>query len=288
MKQSLFILSCVFAIFLLSSFSLRSHRTLHSKIFTPAVFTEGIEGPAVDSSGNLYVVNFHHEGSIGIIKNGDSIPQLFVDLPKGSIGNGICFDAQNNMYVADYTQHNILKIDVHTKKISVLAHNEKMNQPNDVAIMKNGLLFASDPSWEKSSGNLWRINKDGSTTLLEENMGTTNGIEVSPDQRTLYVNESMQRKIWKYDLDDNGNISNKQEVLSFQEDGLDGICCDSKGNLYISRYDAGIILIISPKGRQKVVAVLHGDKPTNVALSRDEKKLFVTMQDKKWIEVIEL
>ena len=37
-------------------------------------------------------------------------------------------------------------------------------------------------------------------------MGTTNGIEVSPDEKKLYVNESVQHKVWAYDLSDNGEI----------------------------------------------------------------------------------
>ena len=36
------------------------------------------------------------------------------------------------MYVADYTGHNILKVDMKSKKISVFAHEPKMNQPNDI------------------------------------------------------------------------------------------------------------------------------------------------------------
>ncbi len=38
-------------------------------------------------------------------------------------------------------------------------------------------------------------------------MGTANGIEVSPDEKKLYVNESVQRKVWAYDLSENGAIT---------------------------------------------------------------------------------
>ena len=46
---------------------------VNSKVLTGAVFTEGIEGPCVDKNGDLYLVNFHHEGSIGIIKSTSTI-----------------------------------------------------------------------------------------------------------------------------------------------------------------------------------------------------------------------
>ena len=114
------------------------------------------------------------------------------------------------------------------------------------------------------------------------------GIEVSADNKSLYVNESVQRNIWKFDIDSLGNISNKTLFISFSDGGMDGMRCDSKGNLYVARYDKGCVLKISAEGKILYAYNLHGQKPTNIAFSKDEKKLFVTMQDKKWVEVIRL
>ena len=85
------------------------------------------------------------------------------------------------------------------------------------------------------TGRIWRIDTDGKMYLLEDNMGTTNGIEVSPDEKTLYVNESVQRKVWAYDLSDSGTISNKRLLIEFPDFGMDGMRCDVDGNLYISK-----------------------------------------------------
>ena len=60
-----------------------------------------------------------------------------------------------------------------------------MNQPNDLAITKDGVLYSSDPNWQASTGQLWRIDKDGKATRIAEGMGTTNGIEVSPDGKFI-------------------------------------------------------------------------------------------------------
>lgn len=173
------------------------------------LFTTGIEGPAVDKEGNLFVVNFQKEGTIGIIKPGHA-PELFVTLPDGSTGNGIRFNQSGDMLVADFTGHNILKINPVNKAISVFSYEKTMNQPNDIAIMSSGIIFATDPDWKDSTGNLWRIDADGKVTLLEKNMGTTNGVEVSPDQKHLYVNESVQRIVWVYTLNSRGEISAKK------------------------------------------------------------------------------
>lgn len=249
------------------------------------VFTQGIEGPAVDAQGNLYAVSFGKDGTIGIIDKKDNA-QLFVTLPEGSTGNGIRFDRKGFMYVADYSGHKVLKIDPNTKAISVHAHSDKMNQPNDIAIAKSGVIYASDPNWKESTGNLWKVATDGTVTLLEANMGTTNGVEVSTDEKHLYVNESVQRNVWKYDIDKKtGAVKNKRLLIQFPDHGLDGMRCDVDGNLYIARYAAGEVTVVSPHGTVIERIKLKGQKPTNVAFGgADGKTVYVTLQERGAIE----
>ena len=172
---------------------------------------------------------------------------LFATLPDGSTGNGIRFGADGTMYVADYTGHNVLVIDMDTRQAEVFAHLGGAFQPNDIALAPDGALYASDPDWANNSGQLWRIGADGQVRRLEADMGTTNGIEVSPDGRRLYVNESAQRNVWVYDIDAAGDLSNKRLLIAFADHGLDGMRSDVDGNLYIARYGAGLVAVVSPK-----------------------------------------
>lgn len=247
------------------------------------IFTKGIEGPAVDSRGNLYVVNFEKQGTIGVVDaNGNA--SLFSTLENGSIGNGIRFDKNDNMYIADYVNHNILKIKSGTKQAVVFVHDSTANQPNDIAISPKGILYASDPNWKNNTGNLWKIDDKG-FNLLESEMGTTNGIEVSPDGNNLYVNESIQRKIWIYNIDKKGDIFNKQLFYSFDDFGLDGMRCDIKGNLYVCRYGGGKVVVINPKGEIIKEILLKGKNPTNITFGGENKKqCFVTISDRGCIE----
>src|SRR5215217_3174314 len=106
-----------------------------SKRITPqGEYTAGIEGPAVDASGNLYVVNFQHSGNIGRLAAGASQSQLFTSLPAGSIGNGIRFDRQGRMYVADYRKHTVWVIASGETTPRVSFHSDRFNQPHDLAI----------------------------------------------------------------------------------------------------------------------------------------------------------
>src|SRR5438876_6490109 len=96
-------------------------------------FTPGIEGPACDKAGNVYAVNFARQQTIGKVTP-DGKGEVWLELPGKSTGNGIVFDKKGFMYIADYVAHNVLKVDPQTRKITVFAHNEKMNQPNDLAM----------------------------------------------------------------------------------------------------------------------------------------------------------
>ena len=197
------------------------------------LFTNNIEGPAFDKNGDLYVVNFQKDGTIGLVKPDGSV-ELFITLPEGSTANAIQFDSKGNMYLADFTGHNVLKVDMKTKKVEVYVHNDSFNQPNDICINRKDQLFASDPNWKDGTGKLWRIDKGGKAVLLTDQMGTTNGIALSPDEKTLYVNESKQRKIWSFAVDKKGNLSNKTLFAEFQDFGFDGMKCDNQGNLYVT------------------------------------------------------
>jgi gluconolactonase len=253
-------------------------------VIPPKTFTAGVEGPAVDADGILYAVNFANEGTIGML-DAQEQPSLFVTLPEGSVGNGIRFNKAGDMFVADYPRHNILKVDMKTHAISVFAHESKMNQPNDIAIDDQDRLYASDPNWKESTGNLWRIDTDGKVTLLEDSMGTSNGVEVSPDNKTLYVNESVQRNVWAYDLAADGSISNKRSLITFPDFGMDGMRCDASGNLYIARHGKGTVAVVTPQGKLLYEVTLNGKNPSNLTFGGvDGKTVYVTIQDQGNIE----
>lgn len=257
----------------------------HAQDFTAEnLFTGNIEGPNVDKKGNLYVVNFQKDGTIGIVSKKGKV-KLFVTLPEGSTANSIMFDTNENLLLADFTGHNVLKVDKKTKAVSIYCHNDKFNQPNDLCINRKGLLFASDPNWKEGTGKIWRIDTNGQAVLLADGMGTTNGIELSPDEKILYVNESVQRKIWAFDVDDKGNISNKRLLIEFPDFGFDGMKCDLEGNLYVARYGKGTIALVEPDGELFREVELKGKNVSNITFGgKDGRTCYVTLQDRKCVE----
>jgi gluconolactonase len=275
----------LFAIFFILSSCIKESGLYNAKdLVYVGEFTRGLEGPAVDLNGNLYFVNPMKNGTIGVVDSENKF-SLFIDsLPNGSVANGIRFDSNGLMYLADYAKHNILSINIKTKEINVVAHDSLINQPNDITISKNNILFASDPNWKNSTGNLLKI-EGSKISVLEKDMGTTNGVEISPKENKLYVNESVQRNIWVYDLDSNMNISNKKLFYNFDDFGLDGMRCDIKGNIYVTRHGKGTVVVLNPDGKIIKEIQLKGKKPSNIAFGGpDGRTAFVTLQDRGYIE----
>ena len=244
-----------------------------------AGFTAGIEGPACDEAGNLYAVAYQQPENIARISP-DGKAEVFVTLPNKSCGNGIVFDRAGRMYVADYVNHNVLSIDPETREVTVFVHEPKMHQPNDLAIADDGTLYASDPDWENNRGQIWKITPAGEITLFAADLGTTNGIEVSTDGKTLYVNESVQRNIWAFDL--TAAAPQKKLVKRFEDHGLDGMRCDVDGNLYVARFGKGTVAKLSPTGELLDEIDVLGSKPSNVCLGGpDGRTAYVTEMEKQ-------
>lgn len=242
----------------------------------PKEFTEGIEGPQCDRDGYVYAVNFERQQTIGKVSPAGK-GEIFLTLPNQSTGNGIVFDRQGRMYIADYVEHNVLRVDMMSKKIDVFAHQDEMNQPNDLAIAPNGTLYASDPNWKESTGQLWKVDLSGKIVRVASNMGTTNGIEVSPDGKTLYVNESVQRNVWSFPIQLDGTLGEKRLLKRFPDHGFDGMRADVDGNLYITRYGKGTVAVLTPEGKELREIDVLGLKPSNICFGGvDGRTAYVT------------
>lgn len=242
----------------------------------PAEFTPGIEGPACDAAGNIYAVNFARQSSIGKISP-DGKGEVFIELSNGSVGNGIRFARDGRMFIADYVNHNVLVVQPGQRTPTVFAHEAAMNQPNDLAITASGTLYASDPAWDKGTGQLWRIDSTGKVTKVAADMGTTNGIDLSPDGKTLYVNESVQQNVWAFTVRPDGSLTDKRLIRKFPDHGFDGMRIDVDGNLYITRYGKGTVVKMAPDGTILQEVDVLGKQPSNLCFGgADGRTVYVT------------
>jgi sugar lactone lactonase YvrE len=253
-------------------------------------YTFGIEGPAVDSAGNLYVVNFQKPGTIGKLKPRAAASEFFAALPEGSIGNSIRFALDGRMFIADYKKHNIFVIEPGSTIPMEYFHSEEFNQPNDMTIASDGTIYASDPHWKRRDGQVWRISRSADGKVSGEKMAsprpmsTTNGIDLSPDEKTLFVGESNSREIWAYRID-GSNLVSPRLVKKFSDHDIDGIRTDIDGRLYVARMLKGTIVVLADNGRIEREISLTASEPSNLAFGGgDGRTIYVTQRKGGYIE----
>ncbi len=264
---------------------------ISSEVWLPAgTFHAEVEGPTMDHDGNFYAVNLanstQHQtsgglGSIGQVDSTGQVRQL-LQLPAGSIGNGLHWSADGALWIADYKQHKIWRFQ--HQQLNEVWFVPTMHQPNDLVMMQNGIIFATDPAWRKGTGQLWRLSQAKGAELISAAMGTTNGIALSPDERWLYVNESAQRRVWRFPLTAEGQVGSAQLIHQFTDFGLDGMETSADGDLWIARHGKGTVVRLSPQGQLRAEYCLHGKHPSNVVFSLDGQWLYITMQREGSIE----
>ncbi len=279
-----------------------------SKQLTPnGEYTGQIEGPAVDAAGDLYVCNLKIDddpqtgGAIGKVKAGATTSTLFATLPVGaqlrkSKGSGIRFDRAGRMYVADFNNHNVFVFEPGQSTPALHFHGS-FDQPNDLAIAADGTLYASDPKRADKSGRIWRIKRgpDGNVhgdVMTGRAMGMTNGLDLSPDGKTLYVSESNTRQVWSYRIDGAKLVDERKLVDEHKFDApppkfdLDGLRTDVDGLIYVTQNGAGKISVFTPQGqkaREPIKTV--GKNPSNLTFGGpDGRTVFVTQVERGFIE----
>ncbi|WP_316158377.1 MULTISPECIES: SMP-30/gluconolactonase/LRE family protein [unclassified Bradyrhizobium] len=271
--------------------ALAAPKLFESTQLTPSgEYTFGIEGPAVDRDGNLFVVNISKPGTIGRLAPEATASEKFTELPDGSIGNAIRIDAAGVMFVADYKKHNIFAIAPGTTEPRLVFHADDMSQPNDVTLSRDGTIYASDPNWKARSGRVWRIAKgadgvmQGAAMIAPRAMGTANGIDLSPDGRTLYVGESNSGEIWSYAIDGDA-LTRPKLIKTFEPNTIDGLRTDASGRLLVARILKGSIAMLAPDGRMIREIALKAKEPTNLAFGgSDGKTVYVTQRQGGFIE----
>ena len=175
--------------------------------------------------------------------------------------------------------------------IAGLFNGRSFNAPNDIALDERGRIYFTDPRYfgheplEQPVMGVYRIDPDGSISLIISDAGMPNGILVSPDQKKLYVAsinlriEDPLQALLAYDLLEDGTVASRKVVVDFAPDyGPDGMTIDVEGNLYLARpAKTPGIYVYSPDG-QELGLIPTPIPPANVTFGRGKTgtTLFIT------------
>ena len=232
-------LTLLFLIFIISCTS-ETELTLSE----PEAITEGFqftEGPYWHPDGYLLFSDIP-ANTIYRWEPGSAESEVYIQ-PSGnsngitSLPDGALLLAQHSGKVAQVNQD---------LTINVLAdqyNNSRLNSPNDLVARSDGKIFFTDPPYgvseedrELDFSGVYRLDQDGTLTLLFDGFNYPNGIALSPDESTLYVNDSATGQIFQFDLLEDGSVENQSLFASVGErdntGAADGMKTDSAGRVY--------------------------------------------------------
>jgi D-xylono/L-arabinono-1,4-lactonase len=122
---------------------------------------------------------------------------------------------------------------------------------NDVIADPDGRVFCGTMPGENSLGNLYRLEPNGESTVVLEDVNIANGMGFSSDYETFYFTESEARRIYAFDYDrSTGDLSNKRTFLETPADGgiPDGMTVDEEGYIWSARWNGGRAVRYAPDG----------------------------------------
>jgi D-xylono/L-arabinono-1,4-lactonase len=122
---------------------------------------------------------------------------------------------------------------------------------NDVIADPLGRVFCGTMSSDKSPGRLYRLDTDGTLSVLLEGIGCSNGMAFTVDRKHFYYTDSLAYEIYLFDYNvDNGSIRNQRVFSRFTEsDGMpDGCTLDAEGHLWCALWDGSRIVRLDGNG----------------------------------------
>jgi len=161
-------------------------------------------------------------------------------------------------------------------------------QLNDCTADSAGRLitasFFYDPGNRYPPGCLLRIDSNGRATILDEGFHLSNGLGLSPDERTLYFADSATRQIWAYDYDvRSGAIANRRTFVHVpSSEGIpDGLTVDAAGYVWSAQWYGGCVVRYDPDGCKERTVAVPAKQTSSVTFGGPElTELFITTAGK--------
>ncbi len=260
------------------------------------------EGPVWIEDGGFLLFSDVHRNQV--IKWTEGIgAEIFLE-PSGFTGignystglgsNGLAIDAAGRLISCEHGDRRISAMTFNEGKRTLTDNynGKRFNSPNDLAISRKGRIYFTDPiyglplKWEDPTRELdyagvFLLDTDGSVSLLTKELKYPNGVELSPDEKTLYVAQSDPDNpiVMSYPIKKDGTTGKGKVLFDAKphshlgEGNPDGLKVDQQGNLWIT--GMGGIMVVSPKGKL-LGHTATGERTANCAWGNDGSILYIT------------
>ena len=231
---------------------------------------EGTEGPIALPDGSLI---FTETAASRITKiDKDNNVTTFLENTNGS--NGLAFDSKGRLISVQTTQGQARIGVIYPKGSEATLTEVTEGRPNDLTVAKNGGVYFTVPP----ASTVFYIAPNGTKTKAAEGIDNPNGITLSRDEKTLYVNNTRGEHIVAFDVQADGSLTNRRNFGQYQgvtkndtgvTSGADGLAIDNNGRLYAAT-SAGVE-VFSPEGKHLGVIPVSRP-PQNLAFAGADKR----------------
>ncbi len=200
--------------------------------------------------------------------------------PSGQ-SNGLTFDRQMRLLACEHENRRVSRQrDADVDALATHYDGKRLNSPNDIVVRSDGRIFFTDPPYgiEESQRELpyngvFTIDLSGELRLLIADFDRPNGLAFSPDERTLYIDDTNRHHVRAFDVAADGTISNGRMFAEMREEGRpDGMKIDREGRMYVC---AGTVQVFAADG-EPLGVIDCPQSPANCAWGEDGSTLFVT------------
>jgi gluconolactonase len=248
---------------------------------------QGTEGPITLPDGSL-IFTETNANRITRIDKDDGV-STFLENTNGS--NGLAFDAKGRL-ISVQTTPGQTRIGVVYPKGSeaVLADNydgKPFGRPNDLVVDRRGGVYFTEPGGNVQPGAppaplppaVYYIPPGGKAVKIADGIERPNGIMLSRDEKTLYVNNSSGEHLLAFDVRADGTVGNRRNFARYEgvtktasgvASGADGLALDTEGRLYAAT-SAGV-LVFDAAGKH-LGTIPFSRAPQNLAFAGPAKNI---------------
>ena len=226
----------------------------------------GTEGPIGMPDGSLIFTETQANRITRIDQNNNLT--TFLENTNGS--NGLAFDAKGRLISVQTTPGKTLIGVIYPKgqeaTLSDSFDGKPYGRPNDLVVDQKGGVYFSEPGPNATPGQpppappltpaVYYVPAGGKSMRIAEGIVRPNGIQLSPDEKTLYVNDTAGEYVLAFDIKPDGSVGNRRHFAKYPtvnttpvggfNSGADGLAIDNDGRLYV--VSLGGVHVFNPKG----------------------------------------
>lgn len=243
----------------------------------------GTEGPVVLQDGSLIFTETLGNRITRIAPDGST--SIFLDNSNGS--NGLGFTANGDLYAVQVLKPRvgIVYPPARARTLADQFEGLPFGRPNDLVVDRVGGVYFTDSGTPLKPGDpvpakpaVYHITPGGALQRIASDIERPNGIQLSPDEKVLYVANTAGEHVLAFDIGADGKVGAKREFAKLKgwrktdtgtSSGADGLAVDGNGRLYVAS-TAGI-QVFSSKGEALGIIPLP-KPPQNLAFAGPDKK----------------